>query len=428
MSRFCYSCIVLFFLFSVNGILFAQEDDKIITVDHADSLVGKEINGERVQELIGNVKLHQGTIVIRCRRATKYLAANRVALEGEVEVLDSALRMVANRGAYDGKTRVAEAFERVTVEDRSTTLTSDYGKYFVEEKKAYFRSNVTVEDSGSVLTANEITYYRNDQHSIATGNVKITNVSNGMMIFGNHFENFRQQKFSRMSEGPRVIQVDTSGQAMPETLTVTSKVMESYQDAHDTAERLVAIDSVQITRNELAAEAGLSTFYTKLDSIVLHKSPFVWYTADKSEDNQVSGDSIFIKLKKRKLETVYVRGKATALSRADSLHLDRFNQMTGQEIILHFSESKIHRIDVDRTATSLYYLFDGGKPNGLNKTSGDYVTIVFVDGKIDKMKIIAGVEGQYFPEKMVKHRESDYNLQGFNWKKDRPGKKQVKKH
>jgi hypothetical protein len=246
-----------------------------------------------------------------------------------------------------------------------------------------------------------------------------------MTIFGNHFENFRQQKFSRMSEKPKVIQIDTSGQAIPETLTVTSMVMESYQD---TVGRLVALDSVQITRNELAAEAGLSIFYTKLDSIVLHKSPFVWYTANRSQDNQVSGDSIFIKLKKRKLETVYVRGKATALSRADSLYVDRYNQMTGQEIILHFAESKIHRIDVDRTATSLYYLFDGEKPNGLNKTSGDHVAIVFTDGKIDKMKIIAGVEGQYFPEKMVKHRESDYNLQGFNWKKDRPGNKRKQKH
>ena len=125
---------------------------------------------------------------------------------------------------------------------------------------------------------------------------------------------------------------------------------------------------------------------------------------------------------------MYVCGKAVALSLADSLYVNRFNQMTGQTMILRFTDNKVHRIDVDRTATSLYYLFDGEKPNGLNKTSGDHVTIAFSDGKINTIRVIAGVEGQYYPEKLVKQRESEYNLQGFNWRKDRPLTKHKEKH
>ena len=164
-------------------------------------------------------------------------------------------------------------------------------------------------------------------------------------------------------------------------------------------------------------------FYPQADSIILRKSPFVWYSVERSRDNQVSGDSIFIKLRKRKPGTIYVEGDAYAVSRADSLYPDRFNQMSGQEIVMSFADERIQRIDVERTATSLYYLFDGTNPNGLNKASGDRVTIRFKEGRIDKLNVISGPEGQYLPEKMIRHRETEYNLPGFNWRERRPGKR-----
>ena len=404
-------------LLGLSGRVIAQRDEKTVILNHADSLVGREINGERARELIGNVWLTQGSIVVRCQRAVQYLTSNKVALEGEVEVLDSTMRMVGNRGMYYGDDRVAEAFERVMVEDGSMTLKARYGKYFIREKKAFFRDQVVVEDSGSVLSADSLEYFRIDQHSIASGNVVIANMSNRMTIFGDHFEDFRQRKYSIMTGHPKVLEVDTVSGGKLDTLVVRSGMMESYRDS---LERLVATDSVRIIRNELTAEAGSSILYTKQDSIVLRSKPFVWYTVDRSQENQVSGDSIFIKLFKRRLETVHVCGDADAISRADSQYVKRFNQMTGQEITMRFAENKLRRIDVDRTATSLYYLFDGRTPNGVNRTSGDHVTITFSNGAIDKIKVIAGPEGKYYPERLVKNKEAGFNLPGFQWREDRP--------
>jgi hypothetical protein len=276
-----------------------------------------------------------------------------------------------------------------------------------------------VEDTASTLTADELTYYREEQKSIADGNVRVVNKENSIAITGNHFENYKQQKYSRMTGQPEVVQTDTSSDGTIDTLIVKSRFMESYQDS---LERLIATDSVSMTRNGFSAEAGISVFYTAADSITLRKSPVVWYTPKKFDDNQVSGDSIFIKLKKRRLETVYVRGSAFAISRADSQHTDRFNQLTGQEIIMQFASNKLQQMDVDQTATSVYYLFDENKPNGLNKTSGDHITFTFSDGKIDQIKVAGGVEGKYFPEKMVNKQEKEYNLPGFNWRESHPGK------
>ena len=391
----------------------AQEAGKVVVLNHADSLVGREINGEQVKELIGNVQFTQGSTVVTCRRAMQYIAANKISLEGEVVVEDSSMRMLCTRGMYYGNDRSAEAFDHVVVEDRNTSVTAEYGKYFSREKKTFFRGNVRVQDTASIMTANELRYDRADEHSDATGNVRIMSPRNRMTISGNHFEDFKRQRFSRMTEHPKLLQIDTLSGGGGDTMVVTGGVMESYQD---TLERLVARDSVNIVRGTLAAESGVAIFYPQRDSIILRTSPFVWYAADRSQDNQISGDSIFIRLKERRPETITVRGDAFAVSRADSLYPARFNQMSGQEIILSFAGKAIQRIDVEKTATSLYYLFDGKSPNGLNKASGDRVTILFKEGRLDELKVIAGPEGQYLPEKMVRHKEAEQNLPGFNWR------------
>jgi len=397
-----------------------QQGTNVVILEHADSLVGKEVDGEKARELIGHVRFRQGNTVVTCDRALQYLVSNKISMEGTVEVDDDSLRMVGQRGMYYSDSKIAEAFERVMIEEPSTTLRAEYGKYYTEEKKAYFKGNVYVEDTSSVMTSDELTYYRPDQHSIATGNVKIVNIHNGLTIFGKNFESFKQKQYSKITGQPKIVQIDTVGGGKQDTLVVTSVFMESVQDS---LERLIATDSVQITRGGLAAAAGISVFFTKLDSIVLRRSPIVWYSQEVHDENQVSGDSIFLKLRKRKLETAFVEGRGFAISRADSSYPKRFNQMTGQEIILHFVENKIAQINVNTTATSLYYLFDQGKANGMNKTSGDHITMTFLEGKIDKISVITQVEGQYFPERLVKDHESKYNLDGFDFRENRPGKK-----
>ena len=413
-------CLIMAFLFIIFcSVQYAQQKEDV-SLDHADSLVGLEINGEKARQLIGHVRLHQGSTIITCDSAIQYLATQKILMQGVVEIRDDTLRMVGASGIYYPDLRIAEAFDRVLLEEPGTILQAGYGKYFVNEKKAYFKTNVLVEDSTSVLTATELTYFREDQKSIAEGNVKIVNAKNGITIFGDHFENYKKNHYSKVTGKPRLIQIDKNQKEKTDTLEVTAKLLESYQD---TLERLIATDSVRIIRGDLAAEAGHCTYFTDLDSIILKRQPFIWYTSGGSDENQVSGESIFVKLEKRKLKTVYVRERAVAISRADSLYINRFNQMSGQEITLHFANDKIQGVDVNMTATSLYYLFDKGKGNGLNKSTGDQIRMTFIDGKIDKINAISNVEGQYYPEKMVKGKETDFNLSEYNWREKRPGKK-----
>jgi lipopolysaccharide export system protein LptA len=405
-------CALLFLALDMHA-----QQDKTIHLVHADSLIGLVIDGEQARQLVGNVKFTQGTVEVRCQRAIQYLATNRIALEGTPELWDGATHMVLTRGMYYGDTKTAEGFDRVMIQDSTSTLKARYGKYFSDERKAYFDTDVSVEDAQSILTADQLWYDRELQQTIATGNVKIRGYKNNFSIYGTRFENNKKDGVSRMTGEPWLMQIDTADGGKKDTLVVECAVMESYQDS---LERLIARDSVRIRRGTLAAEAGVCVMLTKADSMILRSSPFVWYSGTSSDRNQLSGDSIFMKLANQKLRNVYVRGSAFAISTADSLYPARFNQMSGEVIIFSFDSNKIRQIDVDETATSLYYLFEDGKGNGMNKTTGDHVTIGFREGTFNELKALSGVEGQYFPEKMIRFREMDYNLAGFNWRAPRP--------
>jgi len=211
---------------------------------------------------------------------------------------------------------------------------------------------------------------------------------------------------------PRLVKIDTSANGSIDTMVVTSHVMESFQD---TIERFIAIDNVQMVKGALSARCGRSTYLVREDIIVLQTHPIIW-----SGENQVTGDSIRITLEEKRLRSLWAKTRAMAISRVDTALPNRFNQLTGRELTMYFRANTLEQVDVQRNATSLYYLFDNNAPNGVNKSSGDRIFIDFLNEEVDRIKIVGGVQGQYFPEKMILNREDEYNLDGFRLYENRP--------
>ena len=390
---------------------FSQEE-KVVLLEHADSLVGRVIDGEDVRELIGSVKIRQENVHITCDRALQFVKKGTVYLTGNVVLRDDSVTLTAPRAVYYRDERRAEAFDAVRLDDGKSVLTAGYGEYFFEPRRAFFRTRVLVRDSASTLLADSLTYFRDERRSIAEGHVTVHNDPDNVTISGGHMVHDARHEFSRMTVSPVLTQLDTSTSGRIDTLLVRSMVMESYRDS---VQRLVAIDSVEILRADLAAVAALAVFYTRGDSILLRQSPVVWY-----QKTQVSGDSINVYLASRKLRQVSVMGNAFAASQSDSLRPDRFDQLTGDLLKMYFANQVLSRIEVDARAISVYHLYGDSLANGLNRTSGDRIIMMFDDGKVRSIKVVGGVEGNYYPENMVAKRESEYAIPGFLWRENRP--------
>jgi lipopolysaccharide export system protein LptA len=389
-----------------------SKKEKPIVLTHADSLVAREIDGEAVREVIGSVEFIQDSVIVRCDRAVHHPSTNRADLYGHVTVLRDTVTLTAPRGVYDGDKKQAFGYDGVRLTNRRLVLTASDGDYLVDDGIAHFRDGVKVVDSTTTITGNELTYFENDHKSIVVGNVKVVNSRDNATMVGGWLEHLDDKRYSMMLQGPRYFQIDTSAAGKIDTLVIISRQMESTEDS---TRRFIGTDSVQLVRGGLSGKCGRGVFYPDKDLVELQKEPIIWY-----EESQVTGDSIHIELKSWRLDRVFVHGEAFAVTQSDSLYLNRFDQMTSQEMILYFSNDKLERIEAEGTATSLYFLYDRREPNGVNKASGDRIVLYSKDGRAESIKVQGGTEGQYVPEKLVSGAEGKYDLAGFNWRTDRP--------
>ena len=402
------------------------QEIKLMVVEHADSLVGKTIGGEAFRELIGNVRLRQDKVIIRCDRAIQYLDRNEVELLGNVVIIQDTLTLKTSHGLYIGNTRLARSSAPIEVNDGSTVLTASSGEYDVNRKIAVFSGDVTVDDPNTRIHALHLVYERDSSKAIATGNVNIDFKQDNALMLGDSVVQYLDRKVTIVRGNPYLRQVDSTfvkrrdapDSLRLDTLHMTSGRMEAYRDSTNT---FVASDSVRILRGDLAARANLVMMFRNDSLAVLRFDPVVWY-----RDTQISADSIAVRFSSNAVEKMEAHREAFAASKSKPEPGDtlgppgRFDQTEGDIITMFFNEHKLHRIEIDGSAISLYWLYDGRALNGVRRESGDRMVITFKNGKADVIHTIGGVEGVYYPEKLVHSRESGFNLEGFRWRTDRP--------
>jgi len=396
----------------------------VIDIRRADELRGREIFGEAVRELIGNVhfiqKPRQGSPVkVWCDRALQYLRQNKIELFGNVRIVQDTFAITAAKGTYFGNERRASVSTGVRMEQGSVTLTSVFGEYFAETKNAHFYHDVRIVDTASTTTCDTLLYVEEYDRYTCIGRVEVTDLSSTTTIFGDSLVHYRNRGYTIVPRSPKLLQVDSTDDGGLDSLLVVSRLIEAIR--LEGLRVLLATDSVRVARNDIAAKAGRMTFYPDSDKIALELKPILWH-----DRNQITGDSIGIALKDRALDRIFVQGKAMAISRSSIYYRRRFDQLSGRTILLRFHERKLSEIMVDRNATSLYYRFDDGEPNGANFSTGDRIRLTFQEGELDEIRVYGGVEAKFFPEAMLENREQTYNLDGFNYSHFRPKRRGLK--
>lgn len=455
-------------LFSSN----ASGQEKII-LNHADSLIGKTINGEQVREAIGNVSLTHNEVKIYCDRVLQHLDKNRAELYGNVKVLKDTLSIYAPTGIYYGDESKVICPDGATLNNTKTTLKADYGiYYFITDMAAftgnvkvyegvsytitsdaldYFRSvdksyargnvkivtdsatiysdslvyekpigiatangNVKIESDSTIITSDDLVYYEKERKSIADNNVKIVSLNNNAIVYGNHGENYERKNYSFVEGNAHMVQIDEPKEAgeKEDTLFIYSRKMEAFRNK---PEYYIAEDSVKVIRTDFYSSSGISYYFKDTSGtggvITLSVNPAAW-----KEDMQVTGDSIYAFFTKD-IDDIYVNKAAFAVQPIKN-YPERFDQIAGIFMHMKFKDNQLDYIRVDTNAASIYYTFEDSIPNGVNRASGEIITLYFKDKLVEKVKVFGKPKGTYYPENLIK--PSELLLTGFKLRKDKP--------
>jgi len=470
--------IVLLVLLFSCGILLSQDK---IELKKSDKLTGKTVDGKTIREALGNVHFVQGNVNVFCNEAIQYIDDNKIELKGNVKIYQDTLSLFTSKATYYGTDKHAVCEGGVTLKDPNATLRADDGVYYFNDAKAIFKGDVIIINPAYRITSKELTYLRNtedsfakgdvivttdsaiikaenidffkrqgktyavqnvsidsdssiiysdtltdysfEKKSVAVGNVKILNLRNNLVVKGMYAENYDRQKYSYVKGNARLTQVEDE----KDTLFIFSEILETFRTV---PERYNAKENVEIIRGTFLAKSDTAVFAKTKDASIeemsLFPRPVIW------QDNlQLTADSVYAQIVNRKLSIIYAKklegyplSKNSFLltSNRDTFFVERYDQITGRDIKIKFENDTIKSVTVFKNSSSIYYVYDDFKANGVNIVDGENMYITFGDDqKVSRIRIEKNSKGQYVPE--AKMAAVQTRLPGFILRTDKPKKR-----
>jgi lipopolysaccharide export system protein LptA len=168
-----------------------------------------------------------------------------------------------------------------------------------------------------------------------------------------------------------------------------------------------AFHHVKVYSDSLQGVAD-SLFYSLEDSTIrLHHQPILWVN-----QNQITGDTIYMLLNNKKAEQLRILNNAMAISPVDST--DYYNQLKGNSMVVDFIDGKLHQMQTKGSAENIYFATDyDEKFIGVNHSNAQIISIDFENDEPVKIVFINQLTGKMTP--LFEVPTSELKLNNFKW-------------
>jgi lipopolysaccharide export system protein LptA len=322
------------------------------------------------------------------------------------KVINGNRTILVTDGYYDLKNKVANFSKRPFIDDSTYTFTSDYMAFNDSTGIGEFQGNAVYRSKDSTggydIIANNIKTNRKNDAFLATEQpILLIKQEKDSIYVG--ADTLRSGKLSALIKTRPVPVIRDSLGAADRLL------IDSAQIAKDTSNNrfIEAYHHVKIFSDSLQA-VGDSLFYTQFDSSFrLFTHPIVW-----SNENQISGDTIYLFLANKKPKELSVFENALTISKASNNY---YNQVRGNSTHAFFHDGKINYIHTRGTpADNIYFVEDDNhKFIGVNQSTCSVIDAYFTDGEIQKVLFINDLKGVMSPMKQAD--PESLKVRGFKW-------------
>ncbi len=369
------------------------------------------------------------------------------------KLVDTTNVLTSKKGYYDVRTNLAAFKSDVVGVNPDYTLNSDTLQYNSKTKIIYFKDNTTIKDKeGSTAVYKSGFYNTNKKLSAlnlgeietaeykikgneyviddvlklykAKGKVVMTSKEENMLIYGDDSYYDKNTGISKVFGNAYVAKIDDA----LDTLFIGADTLVSIENKDPKKKRMLAYNKVKIYKKDLQGVAD-SLVYLAVDStIYFYKGPILW-----SSGNQMTADSIRMRLKDKKIDKLFMVANSFVASKDSMLN---YNQIKGRNMVTSFRGSAIDQLLVEGNAESLYYLLEEKTEDldsmkvkltitmGMNKLICSKMKIIFKDGKVNTVNAYVKPDARFVPPTEIKPDEK--MLKGFVWREDqRPSREQV---
>lgn len=336
-------------------------------------------------------------------RGTYYAAQHVFIFSKEVRIEQMDRTITGDSLRYDTRSGVAFFLGPTWITQGNTRMYGERGSFNTRTGTGRFTRAARITDQGQVLTGDSLHYDRNTGEGSGWGNVTITDTVNQVAVSGQLGRHWQQQGRS-MVTGSAELRLMMG----KDTLFLHADTLFGTQNPAGTR-RIMARRHVRFFKPDLQGVCDTMT-YSGADSLIsLYGAPFLWSKVD-----QISGDSVRIKLRDGKAHLLQVDGNAFMASRVDSLH---FNQVAGTTMTGHFRNEELSTLITEGNSRTAYFAREKKdsteRITGLNRADCSRITVGLDSGQVSNISFITQPEAVLYP--LEKAPQEELRLEGFQW-------------
>jgi lipopolysaccharide export system protein LptA len=321
------------------------------------------------------------------------------SLDPDDEALAPRLKIYSDTIRYDFVTGQSELHGPSRIVSDTALILTDLGYYNTKTDFAKLFHRSQVFSTGRFATGDTLYYDRLNGIGEVFGRAEMCDTLNSAKLLGDYVY-YNEATEYIMATGHALGMEFSDG----DTLYLHADTLKAF--TKDSIRYAQAYYAVRYYRSDLQGVCD-SLIYSSADSIATFMGqPVMW-----NESYQITGDTIFIKMADKGVDRAMVHDYAFLIEQKDSSY---FNQISGKELVCFFDSSKVRQMDMQGNVKIIYFPEESDHTLiGLNQMIGNYLSVWFNQGKMDKMRIWPEVVGSLTPQPLI--TPDILYLDNFRW-------------
>ncbi len=366
-------------------------------------------------------KLVRDKTVLTSKEGVYYGETRDVIFKKKVELRDQENKIITDTLTYNTYSQLANFTSPSKIITGSRVISTSNGNFNTGLKKGNLYDRSSVDDSTYRFIADEmfiddstgLSEFRGDaiyrskdslSFDLLAGNIK-TNKKKSILFATEHPLLLIKQKKDTLYIAADTLhtgKISDLSRTIPKARDSIGKIKDTTLDKY-----FEAYHHVRIYSDSLQANAD-SLFYSLNDSTIrLLTNPIVW-----ANENQITGDTIYLYVKNKKPEQLYVFENAFAINKIDTT--EYYNQLKGNRLNAWFDDGSIAKMRTKGNAENIYFALDNDKKFiGVNHSNAQIIEITFENNEPAKVVFRNQLTGNMSP--IGQTTKSQLMIRGFKW-------------
>jgi lipopolysaccharide export system protein LptA len=366
-------------------------------------------------------KLVRNKTILKSTEGVYYGITRDVLFRNKVSLIDPDNSIFTDTLEYNTYSQLANFISPSKIISGSRIIKTKNGNYNIGTKKGYLYERSSIDDSSYFFIADEMAIDDSLGLGEFRGNALYKSKDSlSFDLLANNIKTNRKKDILLATELPILmikqpndtlyVSADTlySGRLsdLKRKIPKARAKEEVLQDS-SLNKYIEAFHHVKIYSDSMQGIAD-SLFYSLADSTIrLHNQPILWVN-----ENQITGDTLYLFIKNKNPEQLYVFENAFAINKIDTT-ID-YNQLKGNKLNVFFEEGEIHKMSAKGNAENIYFPLDNDKYFiGVNHSNAQLIEVYFENTEPAKVVFKRQLIGKMTPINQTP--KEDLFIKGFKW-------------